>query len=185
METHESRVHKRSDGGRPHGIGMGLPAPAGGGADVSLDPGRVSAAPEWRVWRDAAAAGRVGAGGGGEPTGGAGVRDEPSADPSRQPATRCEWKGLATYYDLHIGISSAQTPHIVVSAVAWTYPNPSAPAFLPLANYIAFYPGRALSCFVNGEEARAQEGSFYGGWITSTISGGPKGIKGGPGTLGW
>jgi len=105
--------------------------------------------------------------------------------PSRQPATRCEWKGLASYYDLHIPTSDPHSPPVVAPAVAWTYPHPSAPAFLPLANYIAFYPGRALACFVNDEEVRAQEGSFYGGWITSAISGGPKGIKGGPGTLGW
>jgi hypothetical protein len=32
------------------------------------------------------------------------------------------------------------------------------------------------------EEVRAQEGDFYGGWITSDIEG-P--FKGGPGTRGW
>jgi hypothetical protein len=33
------------------------------------------------------------------------------------------------------------------------------------ANHIAFYPGKMDACFVNGEQAQAQEGDFYGGWI--------------------
>ena len=37
-------------------------------------------------------------------------------------------------------------------------------------------------CTVDGERATAQEGGFYGGWITSDILG-P--VKGAPGTEGW
>ena len=37
-------------------------------------------------------------------------------------------------------------------------------------------------CLVDGEVVVPQEGGFYGGWITSAVSG-P--FKGGPGTLGW
>jgi hypothetical protein len=37
-------------------------------------------------------------------------------------------------------------------------------------------------CTVDGEEVVPQEGGFYGGWITSRVSG-P--FKGAPGTLGW
>ena len=37
-------------------------------------------------------------------------------------------------------------------------------------------------CWVGGKKARAQEGDFYGGWITPDIVG-P--FKGGPGTRGW
>ena len=38
---------------------------------------------------------------------------------------------------------------------------------------------------VDGEAVLRQEGDFYGGWITSWISGGDRGFKGGPGTWGW
>jgi len=38
------------------------------------------------------------------------------------------------------------------------------------------------ACFVNGEQVQAQEGDFYGGWITSEIVG-P--FKGGVCTSGW
>jgi len=38
------------------------------------------------------------------------------------------------------------------------------------------------ACYVNGEKVQAQEGDFYGGWITSEIVG-P--FKGGSGTFGW
>ena len=37
-------------------------------------------------------------------------------------------------------------------------------------------------CVLGGEEVQAQEGDFYGGWITSDTEG-P--FKGGPGTRGW
>jgi hypothetical protein len=37
-------------------------------------------------------------------------------------------------------------------------------------------------CSVDGEPVQAQEGDFYGGWITSDVTG-P--FKGGPGTQGW
>ena len=41
---------------------------------------------------------------------------------------------------------------------------------------------RIESCWVGGEKVGAQEGDFYGGWITSDIVG-P--FKGAPGTWGW
>jgi hypothetical protein len=47
---------------------------------------------------------------------------------------------------------------------------------------LALYPGRVDSATVEGEVVDAQEGDFYGGWITSWITG-P--FKGAPGTLGW
>ena len=37
-------------------------------------------------------------------------------------------------------------------------------------------------CFVGDEQVQAQDGDFYGGWITSEIKG-P--FKGGAGTWGW
>jgi hypothetical protein len=48
--------------------------------------------------------------------------------------------------------------------------------------YVAFYPARVDGCFVDGERVAAQDGDFYGGWITARIRG-P--FKGGPGTAGW
>ncbi|KAH9472583.1 hypothetical protein MJO28_001558 [Puccinia striiformis f. sp. tritici] len=93
--------------------------------------------------------------------------------------TYCEWKGHANYYDL-IHPSSKD----VSKAVAWTYKNPT-PSNTTLANHISFYAGGQLRCFVDDEEVVAQEGTFYGGWKTSEISGGEKGIKGGVGTMGW
>jgi hypothetical protein len=37
-------------------------------------------------------------------------------------------------------------------------------------------------CYVDDERVTAQEGDFYGGWLTSDVEG-P--FKGGPGTAGW
>jgi hypothetical protein len=44
------------------------------------------------------------------------------------------------------------------------------------------YPEAATRCELDGERVGPQPGSFYGGWITSWISG-P--IKGAPGTEHW
>jgi uncharacterized protein (DUF427 family) len=84
--------------------------------------------------------------------------------------TWCEFKGSAHYYNLES-----------VSAVAWTYPEPT-PGYEPIRDYLAFYPGRVDACYLDDEPVRAQEGDFYGGWITSGIEG-P--FKGAPGTSGW
>ena len=86
----------------------------------------------------------------------------------------CEFKGLATYYTLTVGEKVAEN-------AAWSYRNPSS-GYEPIKNYFAFYPGHVDACYVDGERVQAQEGDFYGGWITSDIEG-P--FKGGPGTAGW
>lgn len=83
----------------------------------------------------------------------------------------CEWKGSAAYWALK---DAPDTP------VAWSYANPKR-RFELIAGWLAFYPGR-IECYVAGERVRAQEGGFYGGWITSEIVG-P--FKGEPGTEGW
>jgi hypothetical protein len=44
------------------------------------------------------------------------------------------------------------------------------------------YPSAMDDITVNGEKVQAQPGDFYGGWITSKVTG-P--FKGAPGTLGW
>ena len=82
----------------------------------------------------------------------------------------CEWKGHATYLDV------LDRPR-----AAWTYRAPVA-RYAALRDHVAFYPSRMDACFLDGERVRAQEGDFYGGWITGDIAG-P--FKGGPGTRGW
>jgi hypothetical protein len=51
-----------------------------------------------------------------------------------------------------------------------------------LAGKVALYASRVDECRVGDEVVIPQEGDFYGGWITSNITG-P--FKGAPGTLGW
>ncbi len=69
----------------------------------------------------------------------------------------------------------------VVSNVAWSYPDPAA-GYETLAGHLAFYPGRVDACFIGDEQVQAQEGDFYGGWITANIVGPFKGPRG---TRGW
>jgi uncharacterized protein (DUF427 family) len=90
-------------------------------------------------------------------------------------ASYCEFKGQAAYWDLQIPGGQR------IEQIAWSYPSPRQ-AFQPIQSYLAFYPSKVSACFVGDERARAQEGDFYGGWITSNIVG-P--FKGGPGTFGW
>lgn len=89
-------------------------------------------------------------------------------------ATYCEWKGQASYFDVRGGGK-------VAPRAAWTYPDPKGAAAV-LQGYVAVMPAAMDGCFVDGEPARPQEGSFYGGWITSRVVG-P--FKGGPGTERW
>jgi hypothetical protein len=51
-----------------------------------------------------------------------------------------------------------------------------------LAGHVAVMPGLVDACLVDGETVRAQEGGFYGGWITDRVVG-P--FKGGAGSWGW
>ncbi|GGV41743.1 hypothetical protein GCM10010495_69180 [Kitasatospora herbaricolor] len=88
--------------------------------------------------------------------------------------THCEWKGQARYWDLEVGARRA-------AQAAWSYPEPL-PAYRELRGMLAFHPGLVDRCTVDGETVRAQEGGFYGGWITAGITG-P--YKGGPGTWAW
>lgn len=88
--------------------------------------------------------------------------------------TFCEWKGTARYFDLVVGDQ-------VSPQACWAYPSPT-PAFAAIADHLAFYPQRVDQCRVDGEVVHANEGSFYGGWITSKVVG-P--FKGGAGTAHW
>ena len=89
-------------------------------------------------------------------------------------STWCEFKGAARYLDAIIDGRR-------FIAVGWCYPNP-APGFEALRDHIASYPGRVDAAWLGDERVQAQEGDFYGGWITSELIG-P--FKGPPGTLAW
>jgi uncharacterized protein (DUF427 family) len=86
----------------------------------------------------------------------------------------CEWKGVASYYDLLAGTT-------VAARAAWCYPDPT-PGFEVIAGHLAVYPALVDRCTVDGEVVQPQPGGFYGGWITSRVTG-P--FKGAPGTAGW
>ena len=93
-----------------------------------------------------------------------------------RPSTRrtfCEWKGQASYFDVVVGGAVAE-------AAVWTYPDPVA-AFASIRDHLAFY-AQLLDCSVDGEPVVGNEGTFYGGWITSHVVG-P--FKGGAGTAHW
>jgi uncharacterized protein (DUF427 family) len=94
--------------------------------------------------------------------------------PSAGPATVCEWKGRATYFDLVVGDR-------VSPRAAWTYERPQA-GYEALAGRVAFYAGRVDRALVDDELVRPQPGGFYGGWVTDDVVG-P--FKGEPGTEGW
>jgi uncharacterized protein (DUF427 family) len=93
--------------------------------------------------------------------------------PAHARRTLCEWKGLAMYWDVRAGDAVAE-------AAGWSYPDPT-PGWEAIRDHLSFYPSK-LECFLDEERVRPQEGGFYGGWITDSITG-P--FKGPPGTLGW
>ena len=86
----------------------------------------------------------------------------------------CEWKGAASYFDLVAGGVSSPS-------AAWCYRNPP-PAFHALAGWVAIYAGRVDRVELAGELVHPQPGDYYGGWITSRVTG-P--FKGDAGTTGW
>jgi uncharacterized protein (DUF427 family) len=91
-----------------------------------------------------------------------------------QRTTLCEWKGRAAYCTVTVGDQQALD-------AAWYYPEPRMGSEVIKA-HIAFYPHLMDACLVDSEQAQAQAGGFYGGWITSDIVG-P--FKGEVGTWGW
>ena len=82
----------------------------------------------------------------------------------------CEFKGVATYWDLG-----------PAADVAWSYERPTG-TYAALAGHLAFYASRVDECWVDDERVVPQPGDFYGGWITADLRG-P--FKGAPGTRGW
>ncbi len=96
--------------------------------------------------------------------------DATAIEPGQSQATYCEYKGMARYLDV------GDQP-----AAAWYYPNPNK-RYEAITDHVAFYPSRMQACWVGDEQVQAQEGDFYGGWVTSAIVG-P--FKGAAGTQGW
>jgi uncharacterized protein (DUF427 family) len=88
--------------------------------------------------------------------------------------TFCEWKGIATYADVVVG-------DVIAARACWSYPEPSA-TFAELLGHWAFYPQSVDECWVDDERVEPNGGDFYGGWITSNVTG-P--FKGAPGTAMW
>lgn len=88
--------------------------------------------------------------------------------------TFCEFKGRSQYYD---GTFEGER----IKNLAWAYPSPST-AYTSLAGFVSFYASKLDACYVNDEKVMAQEGDFYGGWITRNLKG-P--FKGGAGTWAW
>jgi uncharacterized protein (DUF427 family) len=88
--------------------------------------------------------------------------------------TICEWKGVARHWHARVGDRR-------VEEAAWSYPDPK-PGYEPIAGYYAFYPARMDRCIVGTERVLPQPGTYYGGWITSRVTG-P--FKGGEGTADW
>jgi uncharacterized protein (DUF427 family) len=86
----------------------------------------------------------------------------------------CEFKGMAGYVDLRL-----DDRH--VRDIAWRFTHP-APGYEALRDHLAFYPSRVDEALVDDAQVAAQEGDFYGGWITPDVVG-P--FKGPPGTRGW
>jgi uncharacterized protein (DUF427 family) len=86
----------------------------------------------------------------------------------------CEWKGMASYWT----VSSADGR--IEERGAWSYDEPF-DEFDAIRGHLSFYPAR-FDCFVDGERVLPQAGGFYGGWVTSELSG-P--FKGEPGSVGW
>jgi uncharacterized protein (DUF427 family) len=89
-------------------------------------------------------------------------------------ASWCEWKGQASYFDLITAAREAPRS-------AWTYEHPT-PSYAAITGAVAVMAAQVDRCTVDGEEVRPQPGDFYGGWVTSWITGPFKGI---PGSAGW
>ena len=86
----------------------------------------------------------------------------------------CEWKGAARYWTIRVADA-------VADRAAWSYPNPAA-SFAPIRDHLAVYAGAMDACFVGDEAVTPQPGGFYGGWVTSDLTGPFKGV---PGSMGW
>ena len=81
--------------------------------------------------------------------------------PSGGRTTFCEWKGVATYFDVVAG-------HVRAERAAWTYHDPAA-GFEAIRAAVAFYCRPMDECLVDGERAEPEANPYYGGWVTAEI----------------
>ena len=88
--------------------------------------------------------------------------------------TFCEWKGVASYYDIVFGDRRSE-------AAAWSYPEP-VETYEELRGQVAFYPQRVDRCVLGEHVVEPNGGDFYGGWITPDVEGPFKGV---PGSASW
>lgn len=77
--------------------------------------------------------------------------------------TACPWRGTARYYNLYVNGKVSEN-------CAWSYPEIK-PEFAPIRGYIAFYPDHVEACYVDNERVRPESGGYFGGWITSNLTG--------------
>ena len=91
-----------------------------------------------------------------------------------QGSSICEWKGVARYFDVLSGATTAPR-------AAWAYDHPTA-RFAGLAGHVAFYAAQMDEAWVGEARVIPQPGNFYGGWVTPNLDGR---IKGAPGTRHW
>ncbi|CEH14196.1 related to decapping enzyme [Ceraceosorus bombacis] len=104
--------------------------------------------------------------------------------------TMCEWKGQAKYHDV---FSSTARIWSYPSATGKTGPTSDSQGFESIKEHYCFYASSntdpktqgAWVCMVDDDIVQAQEGDFYGSWITPEITGGERGFKGAAGTWGW
>ena len=103
------------------------------------------------------------------------IKDSPyRADQFNEMAEKAGARVVAQYWTIEVDGRRSER-------AAWSYLEPT-PAFRPIKNCLAFYPARVDECWVGEHRVQAQEGTFYGGWITPWIVG-P--FKGGPNTHNW
>ena len=81
--------------------------------------------------------------------------------PSSGRTTFCEWKGVATYFDVVAG-------GVLAERAAWTYRDPTA-GFEELRDRVSFYCAPFDACLVDGERATPEARPYYGGWVTADI----------------
>jgi uncharacterized protein (DUF427 family) len=86
----------------------------------------------------------------------------------------CEWKGFAWYLDV-IGGGK------IAPRAGWYYPQPKV-RYSVIVDHVGLYTGAMDECLVDGERVVPQPGNYYGGWITSNVTG-P--FKGAPGSESW
>jgi len=75
----------------------------------------------------------------------------------------CEFKGTASYWSIELNNRQSEN-------AAWSYENPTFD-FESIRGFLAVYPGRVDACFVEDEKVTPQKGNFYGGWITTNLTG--------------